>query len=305
MVNKILHNLFKRPVDSVMVLLTFIATLIIMAILTVILTTITIFGAPNLSLDFLIKAPEEGMTEGGIFPAIVGTTLLVITMSILGLPIGLITAVFLHEYAGAKSRLVNIFRFAVNNLAGVPAIVYGIFGLSFFVFFVGTQIDNVFYGGNLKWGKPALIWASCTMALLTLPVVIVSVEEALRTVTQDEREAAYALGATHWEVVYRVVIPKALGGILTGGILAVSRGAGEVAPVLFTGAAYFLPELPRSFSDQFMEMGYHIFVMSTQSHDVDATKPIQFATTLVLLLLTFSLNFVAVLMRRRIRLARR
>jgi len=288
-----------------MVLLTFIATLIIMAILTVILTTIGIFGAPHVSLDFLIKAPEEGMTEGGIYPAIIGTTLLVITMSIMGLPVGLITAVFLHEYAGEKSKLANIVRFAVNNLAGVPAIVYGIFGLSFFVFFLGTQIDSLFYGGNLKWGKPALIWASCTMALLTLPVVIVSVEEALRTVTRDEREAAYALGATHWEVVHRVVIPKALGGILTGGILAVSRGAGEVAPVLFTGAAYFLPELPRSFSDQFMEMGYHIFVMSTQSHDIDATKPIQFATTLVLLLLTFSLNFVAVLMRRRIRITRR
>lgn len=305
MANKILYQLVKRPGDSTMVLLTFIATLIIMAILTVILTTIGIFGAPHVSLDFLIKAPEEGMTEGGIYPAIVGTTLLVITMSIMGLPVGLITAVFLHEYAGEKSKLANIVRFAVNNLAGVPAIVYGIFGLSFFVFFLGTQIDSLFYGGNLKWGKPALIWASCTMALLTLPVVIVSVEEALRTVTRDEREAAYALGATHWEVVHRVVIPKALGGILTGGILAVSRGAGEVAPVLFTGAAYFLPELPRSFSDQFMEMGYHIFVMSTQSHDIDATKPIQFATTLVLLLLTFSLNFVAVLMRRRIRITRR
>jgi len=305
MTNGFLKNLFKRPVDSTMVILTFLATLIIVAILTVILTTITISGAPHLSWDFIIKAPEEGMTEGGIFPAIVGTTMLVITMSILGLPIGLITAVFLHEYAGEKSRLANIVRFAVNNLAGVPAIVYGIFGLSFFVFFVGAQIDNAFYSGSLKWGKPALIWASCTMALLTLPVVIVSVEEALRTVTQDEREAAYALGATHWEVVYKVVIPKAFSGILTGGILAVSRGAGEVAPVLFTGAAYFLPELPSSFADQFMEMGYHIFVMSTQSHDVDATKPIQFATTLVLLLLTFSLNFVAVLMRRRIRISRR
>ncbi len=305
MTNGFLKNLFKRPVDSTMVILTFLATLIIVAILTVILTTITISGAPHLSWDFIIKAPEEGMTEGGIFPAIVGTTMLVITMSILGLPIGLITAVFLHEYAGEKSRLANIVRFAVNNLAGVPAIVYGIFGLSFFVFFVGAQIDNAFYSGSLNWGKPALIWASCTMALLTLPVVIVSVEEALRTVTQDEREAAYALGATHWEVVYKVVIPRAFSGILTGGILAVSRGAGEVAPVLFTGAAYFLPELPSSFADQFMEMGYHIFVMSTQSHDVDATKPIQFATTLVLLLLTFSLNFVAVLMRRRIRISRR
>lgn len=305
MAEKLVKNFIKRPVDTTMVLLTFIATSIIIAILTVILSTITIQGAPHLSIEFLIKAPEEGMTEGGIFPAIVGTTLLVIIMSILGLPIGLITAVFLHEYAGEKSRLANIVRFAVNNLAGVPAIVYGIFGLSFFVFFVGAQIDNIFYGGGLKWGKPALIWASCTMALLTLPVVIVSVEEALRTVTQDEREAAYALGATHWEVVCKVVIPKAFSGILTGGILAVSRGAGEVAPVLFTGAAYFLPELPKSLADQFMEMGYHIFVMSTQSHDVDATKPIQFATTLVLLLLTFALNFVAVLMRRRIRLTRR
>lgn len=288
-----------------MVFLTFLAMAIIMAILTVILTTITYYGYDHVTWEFLTESPSEGMTHGGIFPAIVGTFLLVITMSVLGLPIGLITAVFLHEYAGEKSKLANIVRFAVNNLAGVPAIVYGIFGLSFFVFFVGAQIDNVFYGGNLKWGKPALIWSSATMALLTLPVVIVSVEEALRTVTQDEREAAYALGATHWEVVYKVVIPKALSGILTGGILAVSRGAGEVAPVLFTGAAYFLPELPRSFADQFMEMGYHIFVMSTQSHDVEATKPIQFATTLVLLVLTFSLNFVAVLMRRRIRLQRR
>jgi phosphate transport system permease protein len=302
---KLIKSLAIRPLDTVMVALTFTATLIIAAILTVILGTIAINGYSHLSLDFITMVPESGMTEGGIFPAIVGTSLLVITMSIMGLPVGLLTAVFLHEYAGEKSRVANIVRFAVNNLAGVPAIVYGIFGLSFFVFFVGTNIDHFLYSGQLKWGKPALIWSSATMALLTLPVVIVSVEEALRTVTQEEREAAYAMGATHWEVVYKVVIPKALSGILTGGILAVSRGAGEVAPVLFTGAAYFLPELPKSFADQFMEMGYHLFVMSTQSTDVDATKPIQFATTLVLLLLTFSLNFVAVLIRRRIRITRR
>jgi len=153
----------------------------------------------------------------------------------------------------------------------------------------------------LRWGQPNILWASLTMALLTLPVVIVSVEEAIRSVPVELREASFALGATKWQTIRKVVLPNSITGILTGGILAVSRGAGEVAPILFTGAAYFLPHLPTSLSDQFMELGYHIYIMSTQSPDVEATRPIQFATTLVLLALTFALNFSAIFLRYRLR----
>jgi phosphate transport system permease protein len=151
------------------------------------------------------------------------------------------------------------------------------------------------------WGQPALIWAALTMALLTLPVVIVSVEEAIKTVPRELREASLALGATKFRTILKVVLPGSITGILTGGILAVSRGAGEVAPILFTGAAYFLPDLPTSLSSQFMELGYHIYVLTTQSTDVELTKPLQYATTLVLLILTFTLNFSAIYLRSRIR----
>jgi len=162
-------------------------------------------------------------------------------------------------------------------------------------------MDGLLNGGELRWGQPNILWASLTMALLTLPVVIVSVEEAIRTIPREMREASLALGATKWQTIRKVVLPGSVSGILTGTILAVSRGAGEVAPILFTGAAYFLSNLPHSLSDQFMSLGYHIYIMSTQSSNVDATQPIQFATTLVLLLLTFSLNAVAVTLRYRIR----
>ena len=162
-------------------------------------------------------------------------------------------------------------------------------------------MDQVFLSGNLKWAQPNLLWASMTMALLTLPVVIVSVEEAIRTVPRELREASLALGATRWQTVKRVVIPGSLSGILTGTILAVSRGAGEVAPILFTGAAYYLANLPGSLSDQFMNLGYHIYILSTQSANVDQTLPIQYATTMVLLLLTFILNLTAVVIRSRFR----
>jgi len=162
-------------------------------------------------------------------------------------------------------------------------------------------MDSLLSGGVLRWGQPNILWASLTMALLTLPVVIVSVEEAIRTIPRDMREASLALGATKWQTIRKVVLPGSISGILTGTILAVSRGAGEVAPILFTGAVYFSSNLPHSLSDQFMSLGYHIYIMSTQSSNVDATQPIQFATTLVLLLLTFSLNAVAVILRYRIR----
>src|SRR5205085_523145 len=188
-----------------------------------------------------------------------------------------------------------------QNLAGVPAIVFGLFGLGFFVQFIGKGVDHAFYGARLNFGQPAIIWASLTMALLTLPTVVVASEEALRAIPAGYREAAFALGATRWQVIRRVVLPQALGGILTGAILAVSRGAGEVAPVMFTGAAYFLPHLPVHLNDQFMELGYHVYVMTTQSPDVEATKPLLYSTVFVLLSVTFALNFAAVLIRSRIR----
>jgi phosphate transport system permease protein len=162
-------------------------------------------------------------------------------------------------------------------------------------------MDNVLLGGQLKWGQPNILWASLTMALLTLPVVIVSVEEALKTVPKELRSASLALGATKWQTIRKVVIPGSISGILTGTILAVSRGAGEVAPILFTGAAYYVATLPGSLSDQFMVLGYHIYVMTTQSANVDQTLPLQFGTTLVLLMLTFILNLFAIVIRYQIR----
>jgi phosphate transport system permease protein len=178
--------------------------------------------------------------------------------------------------------------------------VFGLFGLGFFIQFVGRGIDRAI-GVDVWWGQPALLWAALTLALLNLPVVIVTTEEALRAVPRSMREASLALGATRWQTIWSVLLPQALPGILTGAILSVSRGAGEVAPIMFTGAAYFLPYLPQSPSDQFMELGYHIFVMATQSPDVDATRPILYGTVLVLLLLTFALNLAAVLIRGRLR----
>jgi phosphate transport system permease protein len=238
------------------------------------------------------------MTAGGIFPAIVGTFFLVLIMSIVGVPVGTITAIYLAEYVKQSSWIAKAIRFAVNTLAGIPAIVFGLFGLGFFIQFVGTNLDRAFSpAGQLVWGQPSILWASLTMALLTLPVVIVSVEEAVKSVPRELREASLALGATKWETIIRIVLPNSINGILTGGILAVSRGAGEVAPILFTGAAYFLPHLPTKLSDQFMELGYHVYIMSTQSTNVEATGGIQYATTLVLLLLTFVLNFFAIYLR--------
>jgi phosphate transport system permease protein len=268
----------------------------------IMMTIIILGGKRHLSWEFLTSSPTEGMTAGGIFPAIVGTVLRVLIMSIVGVPIGAITAIYLSEYANQRSLLARGIRFAVNTLAGVPAIVFGLFGLGFFIQLVGAGMDRIFTDGmELTWGQPNLLWASLTMALLTLPVVIVSVEEAIRTVPRDLREASLALGATKWQTIRKVVIPGSLTGILTGGILAVSRGAGEVAPLLFTGAAYFLPDLPSSLHSQFMELGYHVYIMTTQSPDVDAARPIQYATTLVLLLLTFSLNFSGIILRARVR----
>ncbi len=290
-----------RLMDKTFVFLTGLAVLIILALLVMILGNIIANGWTRISWEFLSANPREGMTEGGIFPAIFGTTLLVLLMSIFVVPLGVLVAIYFSEYADRTSMLYRWSRSAVDNLAGVPSIVFGLFGLGFFVQWVGRGMDTVFFGGHLTFGQPAIIWAALTMAILTLPVVIVSVEEALRAVPQSFREASYALGATKSQTIFRVVLPDAVSGVLTGGILAVSRGAGEVAPILFVGAAYFLPHLPTKLNDQFMELGYHIFVLTTQSPDVEATKPLLYATVLVLLGLTFLLNVVAVVVRARLR----
>jgi len=282
-------------------LLTAIACLIIVAMVAIILGNIVIHGVGRISITFLTRAPEAGMTSGGIFPAIFGTFALVILMTIVVIPLGVATAIYMHEYAPKRSKVVHLVRLAIQNLAGVPAIVFGLFGLGFFIEFVGRGIDNALYGGRLVYGQPAIIWAALTMALLTLPTVVVATEEALRAIPQSYREVAFSLGATRWQMIRRVVLPQAVGGILTGGILAVSRGSGEVAPVMFTGAAYFLPELPTRLNSQFMELGYHVYVMTTQSPDVEATKPILYATVMVLLALTFMLNFTAIMIRAHIR----
>ncbi|GAB4327601.1 MAG: phosphate ABC transporter permease PstA [Candidatus Zixiibacteriota bacterium] len=276
-------------------------TLCVVAMLVIILWNIVFHGIGGLTWEFLTSQPTQGMTEGGIFPAIFGTVFLVILMTIAVIPLGVVTAIYLRHYARPDSRISRLVRVAVNNLAGVPSIVFGLFGLGFFIQFVGNGIDNLFYGGELAFGQPAIIWASLTLAVLTLPVVIVATEEAMRSIPKSYIEASYALGATRWQTIRRIVIPNSMTGILTGGILAVSRGAGEVAPIMFTGAAYFLPYLPSKLNDQFMELGYHVYVLSTQSPNVEETLPLLYSTVLVLLLLTFALNALAVLIRIRIR----
>lgn len=290
-----------RTGDAMLWLASGLATLLVLTILLVILADVVRNGTPKLGWGFLTQAPEQGMTAGGIFPAIVGTVALVILMTLAALPAGVATAIYLHEYANPLALSTRVVRIAVNNLAGVPSIVFGLFGLGFFVQFAGGSIDKLFFGGEKVFGQPALVWAALTMAVLTLPVVIVATEEALSAVPREVRLASAALGATKFQTVVRVVLPQAVPGILTGAILAVSRGAGEVAPILFTGAAYYLPTLPHALHDQFMQLGYHVYVLATQSPDVDATGPLLYSTVLVLLMLTFALNASAIVVRSRMR----
>ena len=278
------------------------AALLVVAMLAFILLDVVRGGAGRITWEFLTAAPRDGMMAGGIFPAIYGTAVMTLIMTVAVMPVGVVTAIYLHEYAPPGSRLAALVRVAVTNLAGVPSIVFGLFGLGFFIQFVGRGMDRAFSEpGVLEYGQPALIWAALPLAVLTLPVVIVSPEEALRAVPRDHRDASLALGATKSQTLWRVVLPGALPGILTGAILAVARGAGEVAPILFTGVAYFLPELPTSAFSQFMHLGYHTYVLATQSPDVEATRPLLYGTVLVLLSLTFALNVVAIAIRTRTR----
>lgn len=319
----------RRVVDRVFVGLLALSVILILAILGVILGNVAIHGAGTVTWEFITQPPRDGMTAGGIFPAIVGTAALVLLMTVAAVPLGVATAVYLHEYTPAEGStlawrrfrasegragrgklfarylsalLANVTRSAVANLAGVPSIVFGLFGLGFFIQFIGRGIDRVTQPeGEVLWGQGSLLWAAMTLALLTLPTVIVATEEALRTVPRELREASLALGATRWETIRRVVLPGSVSGILTGAILGISRGAGEVAPILFTGAAYYLPYLPERISDQFMHLGYHVLILSTQSPDVEATKPLLYGTVFVLLGLTFLLNLTGVVLRSRSR----
>jgi phosphate transport system permease protein len=263
---------------------------------------------------FLFTEPREANTEGGIFPALFGTVLLVLLMSVAVVPLGVVTAIYMTEYArpGILLRLANQ---AVNNLAGVPSIVFGMFGLAFFVYEVGGAVDTAFFSDRLPtptFGTGGVLWASLTLALLTVPVVVVATREGLLAVPQSWRDGSLALGATRWQTVKRIILPASMPGILTGLILAVSRAAGEVAPLMLTGAVKLAPSLPVDgappflhLQRKFMHLGFHIYDVSMQSPNVEAAKPMAFATTLVLLGLVVLLNLTAIIVRRRLRRAYR
>ena len=258
---------------------------------------------------FLSENPREANTEGGVFPAIFGTILMVLLMSVIVTPFGVIAAVYLREYA-KQGPLVRIIRVAVNNLAGVPSIVYGVFGLGFFVYFLGGNIDQLFYPEALPaptFGTPGLIWASLTLALLTVPVVIVSTEEGLTRIPRSLREGSMALGATQAETLFRVILPMASPAILTGVILAVARAAGEVAPLMLVGVVKLAPTLPLDanfpylhLDRKFMHLGFHIYDVGFQSPNVEAARPLVYATALLLVTLIVGLNLTAITLRGRL-----
>ena len=261
-------------------------------------------------VEFLLDDPRDANTDGGVFPAIVGTVSMTMIMSLIVVPFGVLAALYVREYA-RQGVVISVIRIAVNNLAGVPSIVFGVFGLGFFCYIVGGSIDALFYREALPdptFGKRGLLWASLTLALLTLPVVIVATEEALAAVPSSMREGSYACGATKWQTIRRIVLPRAAPGIMTGMILAIARGAGEVAPLMLVGAIKFTPSLPVDLtapfvhpSRSFMHLGYHIFDLGFQSPDSEAAKPMIFTTTLLLILIVVLLNSIAFWIRGRLR----
>lgn len=270
--------------------------------------------------EFLLDDPREANSEGGVFPAIFGTVVMTLIMSLLVVPLGVLAALYLREYA-KQGPIVSAVRIAVNNLAGVPSIVFGVFGLGFFCYIVGVSIDELFYSAKLPsptFGTGGLLWASFTLALLTLPVVIVATEEALAAVPNSMREGSYACGATKWQTIQRIVLPRAAPGIMTGMILAIARGAGEVAPLMLVGAVKLAPDLPIDVHDwsgslgplwtgaahlerSFMHLGFHIYDLGFQSQNSEAAKPMVYTTTLLLIGIVVVLNLLAVGVRSRLR----
>ena len=243
-------------------------------------------GWRAINWTFLTQPPIDSMTKGGILPCIVGTLVLSLGAIFIALPIGVASAIYLQEYA-RPGRVVRVIRLGINNLAGVPSVVFGLFGLAFFVVY-------------LKMGV-SILAGSLTLAAMTLPVIIGATEEALRGVPNTYREASLGLGATKWQTIYRVVLPAALPGILTGGILGLSRAAGETAPIMFTAAVFYTPSLPTSIFDEVMALPYHIYVLATAGTDIEATRPLQYGTALVLIVLVLGLNLVAIIYRSRLR----
>ena len=251
--------------------------------------------------EFLSADPRSSNTEGGVWPALLGTVLMTLIMSVLVVPFGVLAALYLREYA-KQGAMVSLVRIAVGNLAGVPSIVFGVFGLGFFCTLMGGSIDQLFFQAKLPtptYGKGGLLWASLTLALLTLPVVIVATEEALAAVPNSMREGSFATGATRWQTIRRIVLPRAMPGVLTGMILAVARGAGEVAPLMLVGAVGLAPEPPSLLHPdrQFMHLALHIYEMGFKSPNAEAARPFVYTITLLLILIILALNVVAILAR--------
>ena len=255
---------------------------LVVAILFVILGFIIIKGGSVISWDFLTKAPEEGMTKGGIFPAIVGTFYLIVGSSIISFPIGIMSGIYMNEYA-TNGKVVRFIRIMTNNLSGVPSVVFGLFGMSLFV-------------NALGWGY-SIIAGSFTLALMSLPLIIRTTEEALKSIDDSFRHGSLALGATKLQTIRRVVLPMAFPNIITGLILSVGRVSGETAPILFTVAAYFLPQLPGSIFDQCMALPYHLYVISTSGTDIEASRGMAYGTALVLIAIVLVVNLLANLLR--------
>lgn len=243
-------------------------------------------GFEVISWDFLTEHPRDAMTRGGIFPAIIGTFYLTFGAIIVSFPLGVVSAIYLNEYA-RSGRIIRLIRFGINSLAGVPSVVFGLFGLAVFVVYMG-------FGSSILSG-------SLTLGLLILPVIIGASEEALKAVPMEYREASLALGATKWQTIYKVVLPAALPGILTGSILGIGRAAGETAPIMFTAAAFYTKVIPKSFFDECMALPYHIYVLATAGTHITETRPIQYGTALVLITLVLGINLIAIVLRARIR----
>ena len=263
---------------------------LVLAVLLLFLYDIGRKGGGAISWEFLSQAPRKGMTQGGIFPAIFGTFLVTLITAILAVPLGMCAAIYLNEYA-TQGRLTRIIRLSIRNLSGVPSIVYGLFGVILFV--------------NIMRFGTSVLSAGLTLGLMTLPWTITASEEALKTVPNAYREGALALGATKWQSIRTNVLPYAVPGMLTGTVLGLARAAGETAPILFTGAAFFLPYLPRSAGDQFMALPYHLYIMATQHHQIEQVRPIAYGTALVLIVLVLGMNMTAVVIRYRLRRKRR
>ncbi len=258
------------------------ATLTIVVALGGILLHIVINGIGAINWTFLTKPPTDGMTKGGIMPALVGTFYLMVGAMAVGLPLGVASAVYLSEYA-RQDRMVRAIRIGIHCLAGVPSVVFGLFGLAFFVVF-------------LKFGS-SILAGSLTLGLLILPTIIGAAEEALKAVPQTFREASLALGVSKWKTIYKIVLPTALPGILTGSILGIGRAAGETAPIMFTAAAFFTTKLPHSIFDEVMALPYHIYVLATAGTHIEETRPLQFGTALVLVALILAVDLVAIVIR--------